>query len=173
MSPHFAPGKDTTRHALSIGWSPVSCIIDRRKREGSMKECREGREERGRKRGNEGEHSFLLPFGLTPFIAKVRDGEWQLRPRIKESAYFLLSLIGCQEMHQCCIYQMDILSFILSTSGSLFFINWVRHCSFRTLLLNWSTVVIFMLNFTFIHYVCIYWTSTMGQAPCWHYFNMF
>lgn len=60
------------RHVLFIGWSPASCIIDRRKREreGSTKEGREerkGRErKKGERRGRKGrEHSFLLPFGLS------------------------------------------------------------------------------------------------------------
>lgn len=77
MSPHFAPRKDTTkRHVLFIGWSPASCIIDRRKREGGEAlrkgekkgKGMKGKEGKGRKgRGKEGrrEHSFLLPFGLS------------------------------------------------------------------------------------------------------------
>lgn len=87
MSPHFAPRKDTTkRHVLFIGWSPASCIIDRRKREGggSIKEGREEREgnerkgrerKKGERKGRKERAFFSVAFWLIPYAAKVRDGE--------------------------------------------------------------------------------------------------
>lgn len=66
------------RHALSIGWSPASCIIDRRKRERGKHEGRERRKGRERKKERKGRKErafFSVALWLIPYTAKVRDGE--------------------------------------------------------------------------------------------------
>jgi len=82
--------------------------------EKERKKERKGKE--GKRIGKKQEHSFLLPLGFIPYTAKVRDGEIG-EGRNQGKCLVLFSLMGCQEMRQCCIYQKgDLLSFILSGS---------------------------------------------------------
>lgn len=81
--------------------------MDRHKKKSERKKERKGKEEK--RIGKKQEHSFLLPLGFISYTAKFRDGEID-EGRNQGKFLVLFSLIGCQEMHQCCSYQRDHLS---------------------------------------------------------------
>lgn len=75
--------------------------MSRQKKKSERKKERKGKEEKtiGNKRA-----FFSVASWLYPYTAKVRDGEIG-KGRNQGKCLVLFSLIGCQEMHQCFIYQ--------------------------------------------------------------------